>query len=134
MAAEPNGLLVDTHLLLWWASMPEQLPESARSRLDRVDQPLFFSVVSLWEVAIKASLACVEFQVDPPALRRGLLLEGFRELPIQAEHVLEVRHLPWIHRDPFDRLLVVQAHLEGLRLLTADRTLVGYGEAVCWVG
>jgi PIN domain nuclease of toxin-antitoxin system len=134
MASEGEGLLVDTHLLLWWAAMPEQLPEAARNRLESTDQPLVFSVASLWEVAIKASLAREGSQVDPTALRLGLLQESFRELPIQADHVLAVRHLPWIHRDPFDRLLVAQAQREGLRLLTSDRTLLGYGETVCLAG
>ena len=72
--------------------------------------------------------------MDPSALRRGLLREGFQELPIEVEHVLAVRHLPLIHRDPFDRLLVVQALQEHLRLLTTDKTLMGYGEAVQWAG
>jgi len=134
MANEADGFLVDTHLLIWWASMPEQLPEPARRRLASRDRPLFFSLVSLWEVAIKASLGREDFQVDPSALRRGLLREGFQELPIAAEHVLAVQQLPWIHRDPFDRLLVAQALRERLRLLTADRTLLGYGELVQCVG
>lgn len=133
MAAEPDGLLVDTHLLLWWAALPVQLPEAARLQLERTDQRLLFSVVSLWEVAIKASLGREDFQVNPLGLRMGLLQEGFRELPIQVEQVLAVQHLPLIHRDPFDRLLVAQAQKEGLRLFTADRRLVEYGEAVCWV-
>jgi PIN domain nuclease of toxin-antitoxin system len=64
----------------------------------------------------------------------GLLQEGFRELPIQASHVIAVQQLPWIHRDPFDRLLVAQAAEERLSLLTADRTLLGYGDGVRWVG
>jgi PIN domain nuclease of toxin-antitoxin system len=134
MAAEPEGLLVDTHLLLWWASMPEQLPAAAKTQLESYERPLVFSVVSLWEVAIKASLGRSDFQVHPLALRMGLLQEGFRELPIQVEHVLAVQHLPWIHRDPFDRLLVAQAAQERLGLLTADQTLVGYGETVRWAG
>jgi PIN domain nuclease of toxin-antitoxin system len=134
MAAEPEGLLVDTHLLVWWASMPEQLPAAAKTQLESYERPLVFSVVSLWEVAIKASLGRSDFQVHPLALRMGLLQEGFRELPIQVEHVLAVQHLPWIHRDPFDRLLVAQAAQERLGLLTADRTLVGYGETVRWAG
>lgn len=91
-------------------------------------------MVSLWEVAIKASLGRPDFQLDTSALRRGLQREGFLELPIEAEHVLAVEHLPWIHRDPFDRLLVVQARHEQLNLLTADRTLCGYGDGVRWVG
>ncbi len=94
---------------------------------------MLFSVVSLWEVAIKASWKRPDFQVNPAALRAGLLQEGFRELSIEAGHMLAVEQLPWIHRDPFDRLLVAQAALEGLRLLTTDRTLAGYGEHVRWV-
>lgn len=122
---------MDTQLLLWWASMPEQLPLPARSRLESMDDPLFFS---LWEVAIKASLGRADFQVNPSALRAGLLREGFQELPIEAEHGLAVQHLPWLHRDPFDRLLVAQALQEHLRLPTTDKTLLGYGEAVGWAG
>jgi PIN domain nuclease of toxin-antitoxin system len=134
MAAEPVGLLVDTHLLLWWATLPEQLPAAARIPLQSAEPPPLFSVVSLWEVAIKASLGRSDFKVNPLALRMGLLQDGFRELPIQVEHILAVQHLPWIHRDPFDRLLVVQAQSEGLRLFTTDRRLAEYGEAVRWVG
>jgi len=134
MAAEPVGLLVDTQLLLWWATLPEQLPAAARIPLQSAKPPPLFSVVSLWEVAIKASLGRGDFQVNPLALRMGLLQEGFRELPIQVNHVLAVQHLPWIHRDPFDRLLVAQAAEERLNLLTADRTLLGYGDGVRWVG
>ncbi|MFM7675307.1 MAG: type II toxin-antitoxin system VapC family toxin [Synechococcus sp.] len=134
MANEADGFLVDTHLLIWWAYMPEQLPEPARSRLASRDCQLFFSLVSLWEVAIKASLRREDFQVDPSALRMGLLREGFKELPIEVEHVLAVQQLPWIHRDPFDRLLVAQALREGLRLLSTDRALLGYGDGVQWAG
>jgi PIN domain nuclease of toxin-antitoxin system len=125
---------VDIHLLLWFASMPEQLPAAAKTQLESYERPLVFSVVSLWEMAIKASLGRSDFQVNPRALRMGLLQEGFPELTIQVEHVLMVQHLPWIHRDSFDRLLVAQAAQERLGLLTADRTLVGYGEPVRWAG
>jgi PIN domain nuclease of toxin-antitoxin system len=134
MAAESGGLLVDTHLLIWWATVPEQLPAPARIPLESAEPPPVFSVVSIWEVAIKASLGRSDFKVNPRALRMGLLEQGFRELPIQVEHVMAVQHLPWIHRDPFDRLLVAQAARERLSLLTADRTLLGYGEGVRWVG
>jgi PIN domain nuclease of toxin-antitoxin system len=68
------------------------------------------------------------------AMRLGLLEQGFLELPIQVSHVLAVQHLPWVHRDPFDRLLVAQAAQERLSLITADRTLLGYGYGVRWVG
>ena len=129
-----TGVLLDTQLLIWAGYAPQRLGSSLAAELVDRRHDIHFSVVSLWEVAIKASLARVDFKVDPVALRRGLLREGFQELQIQVDHVLAVQHLPWIHRDPFDRLLVVQASQEGLCLLTADRTLEGYGEAVRWVG
>lgn len=133
MANDPAGLLIDTHLLLWWALSPERLQTATRHLLASSDHTVCFSVVSIWEVAIKASLKRPDFQVKPEELRSGLLQEGFQELAIQSEHVLAVAHLPLIHRDPFDRLLVVQAAREGLRLLTSDRTLASYGDPVQWV-
>ena len=129
-----TGVLLDTQLLIWAAYAPQRLASSFAAELVDRHNDIRYSLASLWEVAIKTSLGREDFQVDPPALRRGLLREGFQELPIQAEHVLAVRDLPWIHRDPFDRLLVVQAQREGLRLFTTDRRLAEYGEAVRWVG
>jgi len=129
-----TGVLLDTQLLIWAAYAPQRLASPFAAELVDRHNDIRYSLASLWEVAIKASLGREDFQVDPPALRRGLLREGFQELPIQAEHVLAVRDLPWIHRDPFDRLMIVQAQIEGLRLFTADRRLVKYGEAVLWVG
>ena len=127
---EPQPLLLDTQLLLWWAIEPNRLPATIRSLVADPLQPLVLSVVSLWEVAIKSSLGRADFQVEAAALRLGLLGQGFRELPVRAEHVLAVQHLPWIHHDPFDRLLVVQAQVEGFRFLSADRTLAAYGTHV----
>jgi PIN domain nuclease of toxin-antitoxin system len=127
-------MLLDTQLLIWAAYAPQRLASSFAAELVDRHNDICYSLASLWEVAIKTSLGREDFQVDPPALRRGLLREGFQELPIQAEHVLAVRDLPLIHLDPFDRLLVVQAQREGLRLVTTDRRLAEYGEAVRWVG
>jgi len=127
-------VLLDTQLLIWAGCAPQRLAPSLASELEDRRNHIRYSVASLWEVAIKASLEREDFQVDPSALRQGLLREGFQELPIQAEHVLALRDLPRIHRDPFDRLLVVQASQERLTLLTADRTLLGYGDWVRWVG
>jgi PIN domain nuclease of toxin-antitoxin system len=127
-------MLLDTQLLIWAAYAPQRLASPFAAELVDRHNDIRYSLASLWEVAIKSSLGREDFQVDPPALRRGLLREGFQELPIQAEHVLAVRDLPLIHRDPFDRLLVVQAQSEGLRLFTTDRRLAEYGEAVRWVG
>jgi PIN domain nuclease of toxin-antitoxin system len=134
MEAPGFSLLLDTHLLLWLAVDPGRLPESLREELADRGTPLLFSVASLWEVAIKTSLNRPDFRVDAQDLRQGLLREGFGEQPIEAAHCLAVQHLPWIHRDPFDRLLVAQARCEGLTLLSADRALAAYGPEVRWIG
>ena len=126
----PAEQLLDTQLLLWLAITPMRLPAQLHAALTDRHTPFLFSVVSLWEVAIKSSLGKPSFQVDARALRRGLLAEGLQELPLAVEHCLAVQHLPWIHRDPFDRLLVAAARESGCRLITADRALLAYGAEV----
>lgn len=123
-------LLLDTHLLLWAAFEPSKLSPKATKVLQSRAEPLLFSLASLWEVAIKTSLGRPGFSVDPALLHRGLLAEGLVELPIQAAHIARVASLPWVHRDPFDRLLVAQAAEEKLTLLTVDATLKRYGRFV----
>jgi PIN domain nuclease of toxin-antitoxin system len=122
--------LLDTHLVLWAAFEPARLSAKAIKILGSRDNELAFSVATLWEVAIKTSLARPDFQVDPTQLRSALLAEGFVELAIRADHVSRVAKLPWLHRDPFDRLLVAQAAADKLTLLTSDATLAGYGKFV----
>jgi PIN domain nuclease of toxin-antitoxin system len=126
--------LLDTQLLLWLAIAPDLIPATVRTELSDRRLPLLYSVVSLWEVAIKTSLGKPGFLVDAAQLRQGLKQQGLQELGIEPEHCLAVQHLPWIHRDPFDRLLVAQASHAELTLLTADRTLSRYGPGVVWVG
>jgi len=123
-------LLLDTRLVLWAAFEPKRLSPKAAKLLMSREVPLAFSLATLWEVAIKTSLGRPGFSVDPALLHRALLDEGFVELAIKAPHVLRVATLPWVHRDPFDRLLVAQAIEEGLTLLTADATLKRYGRFV----
>lgn len=122
--------LLDTQLLLWWAVDPQRLPAGLAETLNNPDQPVMFSVVSLWEVAIKASLGRPDFQVDALALRQGLRANGLTELPITAEQVIAVQALPWIHRDPFDRLLVAVSQTELVPLITADGSLSRYGPGI----
>ncbi len=123
-------LLVDTHLLLWAAFEPTRLSAKAAKTLQSRETPLLFSLATVWEVAIKTSLGRPDFSVDPGLLHRALLAEGFVELPINAAHLVRVGTLPWVHRDPFDRLLVAQAMEDKLTLLTADATLKRYGRFV----
>ena len=122
--------LLDTHLLLWTAFEPTRLSAKAAVLLASRESPLAFSLANLWEVAIKTSLGRAGFSVDPAVLHRGLMSEGFVELPLRAQHLFRVASLPWIHKDPFDRLLVAQAAEEKITLLTADATLRRYGRFV----
>ena len=119
-------LLLDTHLLLWAAGMPQRLPAQARLLLERPETEPLVSVASLWEVAIKSGLGRTDFSVDPRLLRRGLLENGYVELDVTGAHTVAVDLLPPIHKDPFDRILVAQAQVEGLTLLTTDEIVARY--------
>ena len=119
-------LLLDTHLLLWAAAEPDRLPRMARDLMEDVDNALHFSAVSLWEVAIKSGLGRNDFTAQPAVLRRGLLDNGYTELPIASEHAVATATLPSIHRDPFDRMLIAQAQMEGITLLTSDHIVAQY--------
>jgi PIN domain nuclease of toxin-antitoxin system len=119
-------LLLDTHLLLWAAGEPRRLSRQARRLIANPGNELFFSPASLWEVVIKRGLRRPDFEVDARVLRRGLLDNGYGELPILSDHVVAIDSLPPIHKDPFDRVLVAQATAEGITLLTTDSLLSQY--------
>jgi PIN domain nuclease of toxin-antitoxin system len=119
-------LLLDTHLLLWAAGEPQRLSKQARTLIDNPDNELLFSAASLWEVATKRGLGREDFKVDARLLRRGLLDNGYSELPIISDHVVATESLPLIHKDPFDRILVAQATVEGVTLLTIDSLVSQY--------
>ena len=118
--------LLDTHVLLWAAGKPDRLSTAARKLLNSSANELLFSAANLWEVAIKRGLGRKDFQADPRLLRRGLLDNGYSELPILSDHVVAIESLPPIHKDPFDRLLVAQATVEGIILLTMDSAVAEY--------
>jgi PIN domain nuclease of toxin-antitoxin system len=119
-------LLLDTHLLLWAAGEPQRLSKRARALIGNPDNELLFSAASLWEVAIKRGLGREDFKVDARLLRRGLLDNGYSELPIISDHVVATESFPLIHKDPFDRILVAQATVEGVTLLTIDSLVSRY--------
>lgn len=125
-----SGYLLDTHLLLWAATGSERLPDTTRALLEDTTTDVWFSVVNLWEIVIKLQLKCTDFHVDPDLLRAHARLAGLGELAVLGEHVLGVRELPPLHRDPFDRLLLAQARHERVTLLTVDEQLLAYGDAV----
>lgn len=123
-------LLLDTHLLLWAAYEPTHLGKEARSIIEDRGNSLVFSAASIWEVAIKSGLGRDDFVADARVLRRAMLEAGYQELPISGAHTAAVADLPPLHKDPFDRLLVAQARLEGITMLTSDATVAGYGPPV----
>jgi PIN domain nuclease of toxin-antitoxin system len=119
-------LLLDTHLLLWAAAEPDRLSAEVRSLIENPENELLFSAASLWEVAIKRGLGRPDFKVDARLLRRGLLDNGYSELPIISDHIVAIESLPMLHKDPFDRVLVAQATVEGVTLLTTDSLVAQY--------
>lgn len=120
------NLLLDTHVLLWAAGGSSRLSKEARALIEDPGNAPLFSAASLWEVAIKNGLGREEFRVDPRLLRRGLLENGYVELPVTGAHAVAVDLLPPIHTDPLDRILVAQAQIEGITLLTADTVVARY--------
>jgi len=123
-------VLADTRVLLWVAEAPERLSEAAQDLLTAETTKPTFSVVSLWEISIKRALGRADFQIDPHRFRRQLLGNDWRELPISSDHAILAGGLPAIHKDPFDRILLAQAIVEGARLLTVDNQLRRYGAPV----
>lgn len=121
-----TGYLLDTHVLLWAAQGADQLSAGAREIIADPTALLYYSVASIWEVGIKFSLDRPDFQVHPAALEQGLRGAGYRHLSIDIPHATTVPMLPPHHRDPFDRMLVAQAAVEHLTLVTHDAQVAKY--------
>ena len=118
--------LLDTQIAMWAYFQSKRLSVQARAVLEDPQNELVFSTASLWEVAIKRSLGKPGFQFDPRILRRAMLDDGYEELPVLGQHAVAVDALPPKHKDPFDRLLIAQAMVEGITLLTADAEVARY--------
>lgn len=123
-------LLLDTHLLLWAIADSKRLPAAVRTLLEDESNEVYYSAASIWEIAIKASLKRKDFRVDLKLLLSTLPVMGVVELPVTAAHAAGVGNLPFIHRDPFDRLLIAQSIAEPLTLLTNDKILGRYRAGV----
>jgi PIN domain nuclease of toxin-antitoxin system len=119
-------LLLDTHLVLWSISQSERLSVLARDLMGNPENRLVFSVVCIWEIAIKRGAQRGDFEAEPATIRSELLEHDYEELPILGEHAIAVTGLPPIHGDPFDRMLVAQAMVERITLLTADPLVARY--------
>lgn len=120
-------ILLDTHLLLWWLEDSPSLPAQAREAIANPENTVFVSAVSLWEIWLKHSLGKLRL---PDNFMERLAAESFESLPLAASQTRQAALLPWRHRDPFDRMLIAQAQVERLVLLTADEALAAYGGCV----
>jgi PIN domain nuclease of toxin-antitoxin system len=120
------NLLLDTHALLWWLADDERLGKRTREQISTA-QSVAVSAASAWEVAIKSALGKLR---APPELERTVVSEGFSPLPVTFAHAERAGALDQHHRDPFDRLLVAQAQLEGLTIVTRDADIGRYGVPV----
>ena len=124
------NLLLDTHLLLWAAGQPDRLSAPATRMLSNGRNIVHFSVVSLWEIAIKFALGRGDMPISSQQALAYFQQSGYRILAVEAEHTSALEQLPPLHQDPFDRLLVAQAMTEPMQLLTHDAQLSGYGPHV----
>lgn len=125
--------LLDAHAFLWWATDFDRLPDPVRDIIAASDNEIFLSVVSVWEIAIKARLGKIQL----PSHARQFLLEhmasnGFRSLPIERRHAVNLVDLPLHHKDPFDRMLISQSQVENLPILTGDRSFARYEVEAIW--
>jgi len=119
-------LLLDTHILLWAANEPERLSKATRSLFENRNNEVVFSAISIWEIAIKSGRDRDDFRIDAGFFRRRLFDNGYEELPVTGAHAAALAGLPRIHKDPFDRMLIAQATVEGLTLVTSDPAVAKY--------
>lgn len=128
-----DGLLLDTHTFLWWLTDAPELSEPARAAIADGANTCFLSLASCWEMAIKSRLG--QLKLSQPIERfipEHLLANGFDLLPIEFRHVARVEALPLQHRDPFDRLLIAQAQIEKLAIISRDTVFSAYGMRCIW--
>ncbi|NHB91140.1 type II toxin-antitoxin system VapC family toxin [Photorhabdus cinerea] len=116
--------LLDTHVLIWLSLTPERINNKSTDIITSFDNEVFFSAASIWEVAIKFSIGKINLR--PDILRKGLLDNGFKELHVKSGHAVNIPSLPEMHKDPFDRILISQAKVEKMTLITADEKILKY--------
>ncbi len=127
-------LLLDTHTLLWWTTGDPSLPERARRRIAQSKDPVVISAVSAWEIAIKINAG----RLPPGAgeliqdFEESLKQDGFRSMSITPDHAIRAGMLPGLHKDPFDRMLIAQAHAENLAIVSSDQVFDNYGVTRIW--
>lgn len=118
--------LLDTHILIWALVDPDKIPRTMREIIQDAGNRVWFSSASIWEIAIKHSLAKADFPIEPTTIWKAAREIGLEELAVTSEHAVRVDGLPWLHRDPFDRLLVAQAQVAAMKLLSSDLNVNAY--------
>lgn len=113
-------VLLDTHIFIWWDSEPEKLPPNILDLLQQTDITRYVSVVSLWEIQIKNQLGKLELSQSLADIYNSQSKNGISFLPVIPAHILKLNSLPLHHKDPFDRMLISQALVEGLTLISVD--------------
>jgi PIN domain nuclease of toxin-antitoxin system len=119
-------LLLDTHILLWWAAGDRRLSKDMRAVIASPDSEIAISAATFWELAIKQQLRRID--IDLEELHKAVQADGFVEMPVEIAHTLQLRALPDLHRDPFDRLLIAQSIESGSRLVTRDEQILSYAD------
>lgn len=125
-------LLLDTHAFIWFVEDDEKLLPRIKIQIEDIENEIFVSIVSLWEIAIKTSLAKLELAVDIPSMINKIEANGFSILPIFPEHTICVSSLPFHHRDPFDRMLIAQTITEKIKIISKDGVFDDYDVDCIW--
>lgn len=124
--------LLDTHTLIWFLNGDKQLSSKAKSLIEDIKHEKYVSIASFWEISIKIGLRKLEFDGDVKEIVILAEKNGFAILPISIEHTIEYKELEFIHRDPFDRMMVIQAIIEGFTILTQDENIPKYKVKTVW--
>ena len=124
--------LLDTHALIWFISGSKELSQAAQSSIEADDANNFVSIANLWEIAIKISLGKLELKTPFKEIGRQISENGFEILPVTFEDTLTVSTLPFLHRDPFDRIIIAQAITNGLTIISKDQNFSSYSVNVIW--
>ena len=124
--------LLDTHTLLWYLNDDQQLPLYAKKSIEDTANDILISIASLWEIEIKASLGKLVLRASVEKIHAVATQQGMRILPISVEHLIQLRGLPFHHRDPFDRLLIAQAITEKADIISGDQFFPLYPVRIVW--
>ena len=126
------GLLLDTHVLIWFLNGDKKLSQKAKKLIEDPNNSKIVSIASIWEIAIKLSLGKFKFKNGFKNFLELIEENGFETLPISFEHTMIVSSLEFLHRDPFDRILIAQSKFENLILITKDENIKQYKIEISW--